>query len=261
MQVAITGAAGRIGRILRARLPDDLTLIPVSRSPLPGGRVADLADLDALVSAFEGCNALVHLAANASVEAGWDAVLGDNISGTWNAFEAARRVGLRRIVFASTNHVVGMFEVEAGAGLYALDDRRFLDHRAEVRADSLYGVSKAFGEVLARYHVDHHAFDAICLRIGSVVDAPDPGEGPPGADVWSVTPPQELVRLRATWLSHADTARLVERALRAQVRWAVVYGTSANPRRIWDLEHARETIGYVPGDAAPEWLWHAAEVR
>lgn len=256
MRVAITGAAGRIGRILRARLPRDLALVPVAREPgIADGRVADLADLPGLVQAFAGCDALVHLAANADPDAGWERILADNVAGTRNAFEAARVAGVRRLVFASTNHVVGVFEESSGPDLYRLDDPRQLDHRAEVRPDSLYGVSKVFGEALARYHVDHHGMEAVCLRIGSVVDAPDPADAASGQDVWSVTPAEERRRLRATWLSHADTARLVDRALRAPVSWAVVYGTSGNPRTIWDLAHARETIGYVPADAAPTWLW------
>lgn len=261
MRVAITGAAGRIGRILRARLPaGEFDVVPISRaSGIPGGRIAELSDLDGLTAAMRGCDALVHLAANPSPEATWDAVLADNVIGTRNAFEAARRAGVRRLVFASSNHVVGMFEELADPDLYALDDPRQLDHHAELRADSLYGVTKAFGEVLARYLVDHNAMAAVCLRIGSVVDAPDPAEAAPGEDVWSVTPPEERARLRATWLSHADTARLVAAALRAPTRWAIVYGTSGNPRQIWDLEHAREAIAYVPRDAAPRWLWAAEE--
>lgn len=256
MRVAVTGAAGRIGRILCSGLVDGFEVVPVVRRPgVPGATVADLSDVDALTSAFDGCDALVHLAGEATTNAPWERVLDANVIGVWNAFTAARRAGIRRVVFASSNHVVGMFEAEAGPRLHELSDPRQVDHRAEVRADSLYGVSKAFGEVLARYHVDQLGMEVICLRIGSVVDALDPDVASPGMDVWSLTPPEEVTRLRATWLSHADTIRLVSAALRTPTTWAVVYGTSANPRQIWDLEHARTAIGYVPVDAAPDRLW------
>jgi NAD+ dependent glucose-6-phosphate dehydrogenase len=152
-----------------------------------------------------------------------------------------------------------MHEEDARPELYELDDGRVIGVEADVRPDSLYGASKAFGEALARFHVDRHGMTCVCLRIGSVVDAPDPGDAPPGTDVWSVTPREVRRRLRATWLSHRDCASLFAAGLDAPVRWAVAYGASANPRRIWDIESAREAIGFVPADAAPGWLWAATE--
>lgn len=256
MLVAVTGAGGRIGTILATQLPERFSLRPVTRPPArPGGVAADLADPGSLAAAFRGCDAVIHLAAVAHTDASWEEILATNIAGCRNVFEAARMSGVPRVVLASSNHVVGMLEEEAGPALYELGDPRVLDHRAELRPDSLYGVSKAFGEALARYHVERHGMASVCLRIGSVVDAPDPGTVPAAADVWHVTPPEVVTRLRATWLSHRDCAALFAAALEAPVRWAVVYGTSANPRHIWDLAHARDTIGYVPADAAPAWLW------
>ena len=114
MIVAITGARGVIGTVLMARLADRHTLIPVTRGePLPGGRVADLADEDALVRAFAGCDGVVHLAGASAVDSSWPQVHDANIVGTYNVFEACRRAGVRRVVFASTNHTVGMFEEAA----------------------------------------------------------------------------------------------------------------------------------------------------
>jgi len=256
MLVAVTGARGRIGTILRARLADRYQIRPVTRAPaVDRGVIAELADADGLAAAFRGCDAVIHLGGAAATDAPWDRVLADNIAGCRNVFEAARVSGVRRVVFASTNHVVGMHEEDARPELYELGVPRVIGLGDDVRPDSLYGVSKVFGEAFGRYHVERHGMICVCLRIGSVVAAPDPGDGPPGTDVWSVTPPEVRRRLRATWLSHRDCAGLFAAALEAPVRWAVAYGTSANPRQIWDVAGARDTIGFVPVDSAPAWLW------
>lgn len=253
----MTGARGTIGTALIRELSDRYDLVPIARTPAPDGwRVADLADLDGLERAFAGCRAVVHLAATTDVLAPWDEVLTSNIIGTYNVFEAARRAGVGRVVFASSNHVVGMFELAAGPSLYRLDDRRAIDHREEIRPDSPYGTSKVFGEALGRYYSEHYHMSVVCLRIGSVLPDDDP-EGPlvaEGAGWLGLSRADRYRRIRATWLSQRDCARLVASALDAEVSWAVVFGTSANPRRIWDIEHAREAIGYEPQDSAPEWL-------
>ena len=182
--------------------------------------------------------------------------MSSNIIGTYNVFEAARLARVDRVVFASSNHVVGMFEVASGPSLYRLDDPRMIDHRDEIRPDSIYGTSKVFGEALGRYYAERYDMSVVCLRIGSVLPDDDP-DGPSVAEAsgWlGLSVADRYRRLRATWLSQRDCGRLVASALDAEVGWAVVFGTSANPRRIWDLEHAREAIGYEPQDSAPEWL-------
>jgi NAD+ dependent glucose-6-phosphate dehydrogenase len=253
-RVAVTGAGGTIGTVLLRELSDRYDLVPIDRGNVPDGWVAaDLADLEGLTRAFAGCRAVVHLAAASDVSAPWEEVLSSNIVGTYHAFEAARLARVERVVFASSNHVVGMFEAASGPSLYRLDDARTIDHRDEIRPDSLYGTSKAFGEALGRYYAERHGMSVVCLRIGSVRPDDDPG-GPSVADGigwFGLSEADRYRRLRATWLSHRDCGRLVAAALDADVGWAVVFGTSANPRRIWDLEHARETIGYVPEDSAP----------
>jgi nucleoside-diphosphate-sugar epimerase len=155
-----------------------------------------------------------------------------------------------------------MFELDADATLYDLDDPRSIDHLTEPRPDSLYGVSKLFGEALGRYHVERNGLECVCLRIGTVLAGADPADGGDGSDgPWAGMEPARQRRLRATWLSHRDCADLVHRALVAPCRWAVVYGTSANHRRLWDLEHAREAIGYEPRDTAPAWLGEGPDRR
>ena len=239
-RVLVTGAEGVIGSAVRCHLADRYELVSLTRTSeeFPSV-VADIACLEQVEPAFEGVDAVVHLAAAASVDSSWDDVLRDNIAGTRNVFEAARRAGAGTVVYASSNHAVGRWELEHAPGLYALDDPLRLDELAELRPDSLYGVSKAFGEVLGRYYAETFRMRVVCLRIGTVRADDDP---------CASSRPE---RLRATWLSRRDCCELIACALEAEhVSFAVVYGTSDNPRQIWSLDGAR-ALGYEPQDAAP----------
>ncbi len=252
MRIALTGAAGNLGAYLLGALSVGHDVVPVDRRAVdhPEARVVDLADLDGLVTAFAGCQALVHFAGEPAVEAPWASVLEGNLIGLRNAFEAARVAGLERIVWASSNHAVGGNEVEWGVETYR--GRFVLDHRTEVRPDSLYGASKVFGEALGRLYADRHGLRVLSLRIGHC--RPD--------DDWRVAARRAgtgwldlderglLERYAAIWLSQRDLAQLVERGLVADYRYACVSGVSANPNRFHDLEEARRVLGYVPLDAA-----------
>jgi nucleoside-diphosphate-sugar epimerase len=254
-KVLVTGAGGVIGKVVREHLADRYDLTLLSRRPLEvPGVVADVADLEAIAPAFVGMDAVVHLAASSSVQSSWEDVLQKNLIGTYNVYEAARRAGVDLVVFASSNHAVGMYEVEAAPALYALDDSRRIDHHAEIRPDSLYGVSKAYGEALGRYYVENHGLRVHCLRIGTCRADDDPrSPAIATASSWlPLTPEQAYSRLRATWLSHRDCAQLIARCLDADhIRFGIYYGISNNPRQFWDLDHAREEIGFQPEDAAP----------
>lgn len=250
--VAITGAAGVIGQVLSTRLADAYRLRLMDRVPVSGGAgmLVDLADRDALAHAFAGVAAVVHLAAASTVTAGWEDVLASNIVGTHHVFEAAVAAGVPRVVFASSNHVVGMVERDGAPGIYGGEPSTRLDAAAPPRPDSLYGVSKGFGELLGRYHADAHGLRVVCLRLGTVLASDDPmAPGPAGAATWSPAPWER--RIRATWLSHRDCATLFRCALEADVRFAVVYGVSDVPGRFWDLEGARTQLGFVPADRFP----------
>jgi NAD+ dependent glucose-6-phosphate dehydrogenase len=253
-RVLITGGGGLIGTVLRRRLDDSHELRLLTHRPIDEpSHVADIADLDAILPAFAGVDAVVHLAAVSSVEASWEEVLPTNIVGLRNVFEAAHRNGVGQVVFASSNHVIGMYERDGAPDIYGLVDRRVYDERVEPRPDSLYGVSKGFGELIGRYYSDRFGLRVICLRIGSVVDRPDADVVHDLARV--ADGPAESARQRrlgAIWLSHGDCAQLIARALDADdVRWAVVYGISDNARQFWDLTSARELLGYSPHDGAP----------
>ena len=257
MRVLVTGAEGTIGTAVRRELGDRYELVSLTREShdFPS-HAADIADLEAIEPAFSGCDAVVHLAASAAVDSSWDDVLRNNLVGTYNVFEAARRAGVERVVYASSNHAVGMYEVDAAPDLYRLDDPRVYDHTVEIRPDSLYGVSKAYGEALGRMYADRYAMRVFCLRIGWVNPDDDPlspslfaGSDP----LLDLTHEERRQRGRALWLSQRDCAQLIERCLAApDVHWAVVYGISDNPRQFYDLSHARELLDYTPRDRAAE---------
>jgi len=191
--------------------------------------VADLANPDQLATAVAGVRAVVHLAANASMRTPWPVVRDVNIDGTYNVFESARLAGVKKIVFASTNHVTGMYE----------RDGQSVRPEMMIRPDSLYGVSKAFGEALGRYYVDEYGMSVICLRIGSFQPVP------------------RNPRMLSTWLSPRDCAQLVWRGIERDVPFGVFYGISGNTRRYWDISNAQSVLGYAPEDDAEA---YAAEV-
>jgi NAD+ dependent glucose-6-phosphate dehydrogenase len=253
--VLITGANGRIGRALMRLLSDRYELRALTREPAVfPSHVADITDLEAIQPAFEGVRSVVHLAGSANLQSSWDQVLTNNLIGTYNVFDAARRSGVERVIFASSNHVIGMYEIEGAPEIYELDDPRVYDHTVELRPDSLYGVSKIYGEALGRYYHDMFGMKVYCLRIGSVRE--DDTARPPNIEreaAWlELTPEQKRKRLRATWMSQRDCAELVARCLDVtEPAWAVVYGISNNPRQFWDLSQARETLGFEPRDSAP----------
>ena len=233
-KVLITGAAGRIGRVLRDSLKAEYDLrLLYHRTVLPAEpgeevHIAAITDLDAMVKAVDGMDAVVHMAGNPSTRATFEEALEANIRGTYCIYEAARRTGAGRVVFASTNHVTGYYEKE---GVPVAPDM-------PVRPDSYYGTSKAFGEALGRYYVDAFGLAVICLRIGSFQ-------------------PEEAVRKRksdrilSTWVSHRDTVQLVRRSIETEsVKYGVYYGISNNTRAYWDTQNAREELGYAPEDNA-----------
>ncbi|MEM2876170.1 MAG: NAD(P)-dependent oxidoreductase, partial [Candidatus Bathyarchaeia archaeon] len=161
MKVLLTGASGRVGRAFREAYRGfySLRLMCHQRSIEPSGYEevvqADITDLNSVLKAAEGMEAVVHLAADPRVEAPWDSILNLNIIGTYNVFEAARRCGVKKVVFASSNHACG----------FAVEESDLVGPDTPVRPDSLYGVSKVFGEALGRYYSDRFGLSVICLRI------------------------------------------------------------------------------------------------
>ena len=239
--VLVTGAAGRIGTVLRGGLPErgwavrclDVVPVPDER---PGEEqvVADVTDLAAVVDATRGASAVVHLA-GISGESTWPAISHANIEGTYCALEAARLAGVPRVVLASSNHATG-YTPRPGSGLLQEAD-------APPRPDTYYGVSKVAMEALGSLYADRYGLDIVCLRIGSA--SPEP----------------TTTRQLSTWLSPADTVSLVDAALKApSPGFSVVWGVSANTRNWWDLTAAR-ALGYEPEDDAEVYAEAVVEVH
>lgn len=260
-RLLVTGAAGLIGRVVGPALDREYQVRGLDA--LPGARVdwvRDMRRLDSIAPAFEGIDVVLDLAAASSATSTWETVRRNNLPATINAFEAARRAGARRVVFASSNHAVGMYEREQPwadvvAGAYdGLDPERFprISTDARVRPDGPYGVGKVFGEAVGRYYADACGLSVICLRIGTV----NPEDRPTD------------VRHFATLLTHRDLISLVRCSIAApdDLRFAIVYGVSRNRWRLWDVDAARDLIGFEPTDDAeafrePEARWRQGNRR
>jgi len=226
-RLLLTGAAGGLGRELRPRLMRCCSRLRVSDIAELGAAaageevvVAALQDAAAVQRLLEGVDAVVHLG-GISVEGPFEPILQANIVGVYNLYEAARRHGVRRIVFASSNHVTGFYRQD-----------EVVDPRAPMRPDGYYGLSKAFGENLSRFYFDRYGIETVCLRIGS--SFPEPKDR----------------RMLATWLSFDDLERLVVASLTAPVvGHSVIYGMSDNAVTWWDNTPARH-VGYRPQDSS-----------
>ncbi|MEO5734989.1 MAG: NAD(P)-dependent oxidoreductase [Rubrivivax sp.] len=237
-RLLLTGAAGALGRVLRPRLQALCTVLRVSdiaaleavadnEEAMP----AALQDKAAVQDLLAGVDAVVHLG-GVSVEHAFEDVLPANIVGTYHLYEAARIHGVRRIVYASSNHVTGFHE-----------QARTIDPQAPMRPDGYYGLSKAYGECLAQFYWDRYGVETVSLRIGSCF--PEPLDR----------------RMLASWLSYDDLERLVRAALTApQVGHSVVYGVSDNPRTWWDNASARH-IGFRPVDSSAPFAQAVLESR
>ncbi len=222
-KILITGAAGDVGLRLRKLLKGVYPTIRCSdiRTPADLGAgeefiAADLADYGQVEKIVAGIEGIVHLGGH-SVEGPWQTILNANIVGCYNLFEAAYRGGVKRVVFASSNHAVGF---------YPRDQKIGVD--VTVRPDSRYGASKAFGEALGSLYADKHGLRVTCIRIGNVNDAP-------------------LDKRRMSiWLKPEDLAQLIRIGLdHPGIRFEIFYGASDNAAAWWDNSNARR-YGYKP---------------
>lgn len=233
-RLLITGAAGGLGRVMRQRLAHIApTLRLADIAPIDDARPneevmqCDLADAAAVDAMVAGCDGIVHLG-GISVETPFEPILQANILGLYNLYEAARAYGLPRIVFASSNHTVGF---------YRQTDR--LGPECTFRPDSLYGVSKVFGEALARMYFEKFGQESALVRIGSCTALP------------------ENHRMLGSWFSQGDFAALIEAVFRApHLGCPVIWGASANTQGWWDNSHL-DWLGWQARDNAED---HRAEI-
>lgn len=235
-KIALSGAAGGLGSLLRTELVRrQVNLRSAARKPLapliPGEDLVhgDLGDPAVVDQLLDGVDVLIHMAGT-SVERPLDEIIQNNLRGLVAVYEGARRKGVKRIVFASSNHAIGMYSSTE-------TDRLPLD--CAFRPDGFYGLSKMWGEGIARMYWDKHGIESICVRIGSCQPRP------------------EEVRHLSTWLGHEDLFQLIERCIVAEdIGFLVVWGVSDNARSYWDNAQAAR-LGYQPGQNAED---YAAEI-
>lgn len=221
LRILITGAAGGIGTVLINALKDRHTLRGLdirAMDHVEDAVVGDVSDFDTVLAASQGMDAVVHLG-GLTGDAPWEVIHANNIVGTYNVFEAARQSGMQRIVFASRAGLVSS---------YPQDMKRSVD--LPLRPVDLYSVSKAFGEQLGYVYSSRHDMEFVAVRIGlfqrTRPDAQHPHQ-----------------------ISHADTARVFERALiHPGVKYEIVYGVSDSTWPLYDLDHGRKAIEYHPQD-------------
>jgi nucleoside-diphosphate-sugar epimerase len=210
--------------------------------------ITDLADMAGLEAAMADKDALVHLAADPNSDAPWERVLPSNVVGAYHAFEAARRAGVKRVVYGSS--IMASWGYALDEPYKAIFEGRYDKAPTEVppvlatdppRPLDLYSGSKVWGEALAHIYAYRHGLSCLCVRLGWVVAEDRPPEAAYGPPVWC---------------SQRDAAQLVARCLLApaDLRYDVFYAVSDNPHRWVDIGHAREVLGYEPQDSAGDWL-------
>ncbi len=273
MHVLITGGNGTVGTAITDQLGDDgrfeFTVLDLETDRTSASAVeADVTDREAIRPHFDGQDAVIHLALVPGISmpgegtVGWTEAHAANLEGLHNVIECAVETDLDRVVFASSNHAVGMVEVQNRPGVYH-DEGIVAGHDEPHRPDSLYGLTKSYGEDLGRFAAEVHGIRFYGLRIGAVRDPPydhpfgdaergvEEGRWERGSDAYD----EQVARMRGLWQSRRDLAQLVECCLTDEnVLWDHFYGVSANDRR-WldDLAYARETIGYAPEDNGEAW--------
>lgn len=274
MDVLMTGTYGRCGTAVIDHLHDreeyDFTYF--NRSDRPddhryGGYetiVANVTDGDALQSAASDHDAIIHMAAYPYTDGDWDDIFEPNIIGMYNALQAARKEEIESFVFISSNHAMGMYEVEFAPELYTPEFDLTIDHTDPVRPDSFYGVSKCFGEDLGRYYVENYEYPKqfYGLRVCSVRDKEYDhpyGDAELGVadglfERGSAEYEREVARMKATWQSRRDFAQQVDCCLQdSDTEYGIFSGVSDNQRRWFGLDHARSQLGYEPQDDGEEW--------
>ena len=247
--VLVPGLSGLVGTALRSDFEDRYELSSLSRYGTDGmddshNFKGNIAELDTIIPAFEGQHTVVHLAADRSANANWESALRNNFVGVYNVYEAAKRTGVKRVVFGSSQHAIGGFYQDEPyktilAGKFDQVKRPFklIDETVPIRPDGYYGASKAYAEGLGSYYSEFHGISSINIRIGWTISNDNPTSNGGGL---------------AMWLSHRDTAQIHVKAVDAPdlLMYTVVFAMSNNYWNIFSLEKARKVLGYEPQDDA-----------
>lgn len=234
-RVLLTGANGRLGRLLVEELGDKYDFILADLKMKRGqGYQVDVGDEKKLLKVFEKAkpiDVVVHLAAASRPECSWDEILKSNIVGIHNLYEAARKTKVKKVVFTSTNRVTGAYEGFPKT-LHKQRKPKMIKPSDPIATDCEYGASKAFGETLARLYSDRDGIDSICLRLGSVLA----NDKPQGA------------RRKKTWLSHRDFVQLIDKSIESKKKFGIYYGVSKNKGSFYDISTTKKELGFKPQD-------------
>ena len=244
--ILITGGAGLVGSVLTKGLKDkfNISILDIKKVDGVDSHTGDISNIDSIIPAFKGIDTVVHLAGDRRVYGDWDSILNNNIIGLYNIYEAARLSGVKRVVFASSQHATGGFyDVEPYSfindGKYEKLPTNYkpLDETCRIRPDSFYGASKSFGESMSSYYSDFHDISTINIRIGWVISDDDPTFSPASLNLW---------------LSHRDIVQIIDLSINApeEIKYDTFYATSDNYWKIWSIEKAKKILGYKPFDAA-----------
>ncbi|NKB65813.1 MAG: NAD-dependent epimerase/dehydratase family protein [Candidatus Latescibacteria bacterium] len=242
MKVGITGAEGRIGGYLRSGLADSHQIRSFTLAPQEFASTAvDISDAGAMNGIFSGLDAVIHLAGDPDPAGSWESMLKNNIIGTFNVLEEARRAGVKKVVFASTNHTQHGETMGAAPGILDVSNPVMLRLGDYFNPTSIYGASKATGEVYGRLFAKHHGVQFVAMRIGAIGDEDSPARaiGKPSEDY-----------LRAMFLSRRDLITAFQKALEVDREFTLAYVISNNGRRIFDMRETNENLGFFPQDDA-----------
>ena len=248
--ILVTGSSGLIGTILLKKIKKyNLFGIDIKENNYENFEKADISDQSNLQRIIQKNNidTVVHLAGNASVSADWESLLKNNFNGTFNVFNACKESSVKKIIFASSNHAVGLFEndspyKEIVKGEYdkVSIDYNLIQPNCEVRPDSLYGVSKAYGENLGRFYFENYGINVACLRIGSVINDNNPVV-------------KNSNRFFSTWCSHDDISGLIEACIDSKkIGFEIFYGVSNNKWKIWDISNYKKKLTFYPESNAED---------
>ena len=248
-KILITGVTGLVGSVIRKSLKSEyeITGLDLRNCEDVPTLIADSTDLKSILPAYEGIDTVIDLASEPSNFASWEVIYENNLRCTYNALEAARLAGVKRVIFASSNHATGMYEndnpyASIVAGQYdGIDAGAFqrVTTVMPIRPDGPYGIGKVFGEAAGRFYSDEYGLSVMCIRIGTL----NKESRPSGS------------RQFATLLTHADLSRLIRSCIEGPdtVKFAIYYGVSNNKWRFWDIENSMIEIGYQPEDDAESW--------
>jgi uronate dehydrogenase len=246
--VLITGAAGNLGTKLRHHLEGRYALRLLDINPRGDAAIqqADLGRWDpAWLDRFRGTDVVVHLAADPTAHQAWPKLVGPNIDAVVNLFQAAVHAGVKRVVYASSNHVMGGYQEDPEPAKLTTDlpprpGTRYVVDRQN-RDSTAYAAAKLFGERLGKCYADAFSLSVLAVRIGWVR---------PGTNLPQDIPTERGSWFRLMWLSNRDFCQLMERCIVADlsIRFGVLNGMSANTGMRWDLTASRQLVGYQPQD-------------